>query len=393
MVKSDRDATYHGREQTLVKHVILEKYLLRFALVVGTWADTINYVDGFSGPWNLRSENFADSSFAIALRVLRTARDTLRGRGRSLKLRCFFIEANPKSYERLAEFARETKDAEVETRNSEFVDVIPDIQKFLRAGGANAFGFTFIDPTGWTGFAMKEIKPLLQHRPGEVLINFMTFSIRRFVQAPEEVRQQEFEDLFGAADFRDELVGLGAKDREDAVVRRYMRSVRETGGFPYVCTAVVLHPEKDTSHFHLIYATRDLKGVEVFKEAEKAAMKVMEEARAEAQQRKRQRKGQAELFAAPVLHRAAYYQRLKERYTTAARDSLLAILRQRGRVSYDTAWEIVLPDPLVWESDLKGWIKEWHDQGYLDLEGLAPRERVPKLGQRHTLVWKTKTES
>jgi three-Cys-motif partner protein len=388
MAKGDREANYEGREQTLVKHVVLEKYLLRFAMVVGRWADTINYVDGFSGPWNLRSENFADSSFAIALRVLRTARDTLRGHGRSLKLRCFFIEANPKSYDRLEQFARETKDAQVETRNSEFIEAIPEIQKFLRAGGARAFGFTFIDPTGWTGFAMKEIRPLLQHRPGEVLINFMTFSIRRFVQVPEEVRQQEFEDLFGVADFRDELVGLAAKNREDALVRRYMRSVRETGDFKYVCAAVVLHPEKDTAHFHLIYATRDLKGVEVFKDAERAAMKVMEESRAEAQQRKRERKGQPELFAAPVLHRAAYYENLKERYTTAARASLLAVLRRRGRIAYNAAWEKVLPDPLVWESDLKSWIKEWCDQDQVDIEGLGMRERVPKLDQRHQLVWK-----
>src|SRR5438132_12145521 len=128
MAKGDRDATYHGREQTLVKHVILEKYLLRFALVVGTWADTINYVDGFSGPWNLRSENFADSSFAIALRVLRMAREALRARGRSFNLRCFFIEANPKSYERLDQVARETKDAEGGTKNSACSETVPAIQ-------------------------------------------------------------------------------------------------------------------------------------------------------------------------------------------------------------------------------------------------------------------------
>src|SRR4051812_18690365 len=260
MANADRDR-YEGREQTLVKHVVLEKYLLRFAMVVGTWADTINYVDGFSGPWNIRSEDFADSSFAIALRVLRTAREALRARRRLLKLRCFFIEADSKSYERLEQFARETKDAEVETRNSEFTAAIPEIQKFLQTGGARAFGFTFIDPTGWTGFAMREIKPLLVNRPGEVLINFMTSHIRRFVESPEQQRRDEFEALFGSADFRDELVGLGSKDREDALVRRYIRSVRETGGFPYVCAAVVLHPEKDTTHFHLIYATRDLKGV------------------------------------------------------------------------------------------------------------------------------------
>ena len=110
MSRTDRDASYQGREQTLVKHVVLEKYLERFAVIVGSWSDTINYVDGFSGPWNIRSDEFADSSFAIALRVLRRAREALRARGRSLRLRCFFIEANPRPYERLAKFAQDTRD-------------------------------------------------------------------------------------------------------------------------------------------------------------------------------------------------------------------------------------------------------------------------------------------
>lgn len=388
MTTSVREGTYDGREQTLVKHVVLEKYLERFALIVGSWADTISYVDGFAGPWNLRSEDFADSSFATALRVLRATQASLISRGRSLRLRCFFIEANPKSYQQLAQFAADTKDAEVVTKNTEFVDAIPDIQRFLRSGGSSAFGFTFIDPTGWTGFAMQKIKPLLQHRPGEVLINFMTSHIRRFLESPEQQRQDEFEELFGAIDFLDEIRGLTSpQDREDALVRRYMRGVQETGGFRYVCVAAVLHPEKDTSHFHLIYATRDLKGVEVFKDAERAAMKVMEEARAEAQQRKRERSGQVELFGAPVLHRSSYYESLKERYTTKARERLLLLLRERRRVTYDEAWEAILSSPLVWESDVKEWIREWQDQGVVNLEGLSRRERVPKLGHQHVVAW------
>lgn len=59
---------YTGREQTLVKHFILQKYLERFAYIVGSHWDTLTYVDCFSGPWNARSEKFEDSSFAIALK-------------------------------------------------------------------------------------------------------------------------------------------------------------------------------------------------------------------------------------------------------------------------------------------------------------------------------------
>jgi hypothetical protein len=33
---------YLGREQTLVKHTILQRYFLRLAVIVGTWADAIS---------------------------------------------------------------------------------------------------------------------------------------------------------------------------------------------------------------------------------------------------------------------------------------------------------------------------------------------------------------
>jgi three-Cys-motif partner protein len=46
-----RNENYDGREQSLVKHFILEKYLQRFAHIIGSWANTITYIDCFSGPW------------------------------------------------------------------------------------------------------------------------------------------------------------------------------------------------------------------------------------------------------------------------------------------------------------------------------------------------------
>ena len=36
---------YAGREQTLVKHFILQKYLERFAHIVGSKWDVLTYVD------------------------------------------------------------------------------------------------------------------------------------------------------------------------------------------------------------------------------------------------------------------------------------------------------------------------------------------------------------
>src|SRR5262249_37873091 len=137
---------YVGREQTLVKHFILRKYLERFAHIIGSHWDSITYVDCFSGPWNVRSPEFRDSSFGIALEELRKARQAHRERGRDVTLRCLFLEKHPESYARLREFADQVADAEVRTRNLELESAIGDIIDFVRAGG-RTFPFLFIDPT------------------------------------------------------------------------------------------------------------------------------------------------------------------------------------------------------------------------------------------------------
>jgi len=49
------DELYERREQTQVKHYILRHYLERFAYIVGSWSNSLTYVDGFAGPWNVQS--------------------------------------------------------------------------------------------------------------------------------------------------------------------------------------------------------------------------------------------------------------------------------------------------------------------------------------------------
>jgi three-Cys-motif partner protein len=288
---------YIGREQTLIKHFILRKYLERFAHIVGSHWDTLTYVDCFSGPWNVRSEKLEDSSFSIALGELRKARDTHAERGRTLRLRCFFLEKQPTAYAQLDSFAKSIADAEIKTRNATLEESVNEIVAFVQAGGQNSFPFIFIDPSGWTGFGMDTIAPLLRLNPGEVLVNFMTGHIRRFLDSPQDETQESFERLFGSPAFREKIQGLAQQDREDAAVAEYTHNAKLTGNFNFACNAIVLHPETDRTHFNLIYLTRNLRGIEVFKEAERKAMEVQEAARAEAQQRTRvARRGQGELF-------------------------------------------------------------------------------------------------
>lgn len=138
--------------------------------------------------------------------------------------------------------------------HGELEEHIDQVMDFVRAGRPGSFPFFFIDPTGWTSFGMHAIKRLLKQDPGEVLINFMTGHIERFIET--ENSRQGFIDLFGDASFQQRLAGLKGQDREDAIVDTYCANVRKTGGFAYTCPAIVLRTESDRTHFHLIYATR-----------------------------------------------------------------------------------------------------------------------------------------
>ena len=384
---------YTGREQTLVKHFILRNYLERFAIIVGSRWDTLTYVDCFSGPWKVKSEKFEDSSFSIAIEQLRKARDFHQKRtGGTLKLRCFFLEKTPSAYAKHKQFADRIDDVIIETKNKKLENAIQDILKFVQEGGSTSFSFIFIDPTGWSGFALETITPLLKLNPGEVLITFMTEHIRRFIEWPQKQNQASFIKLFGSGQFKDILRDLDEKDREDAIVTAYCERVKNVGAFGYTSSAIILHPKKNRTHFHLIYATRVPKGIEVFKDAEKKAMSVMEKTRGEARQREREeRTGQTELglFSGAVMHDpSAYFRSLRERYVFRARAEVLNLVQTKKQLTYDEAWASAMTFPLTWESDLKDWIHEWEQAGQLETTGMKERQRVPQLGQNIRLIWK-----
>lgn len=389
------DLLYDGREQSFVKHLILRNYLERFAYIIGSWSDSITYIDCFSGPWESRSEVHDDTSFGIAIQELRKARDELKSqRNRELVLRCCFIEDDAKAFVKLAKFAETINDVDIKTHNGKLEDSIGEIVTFVRMAARTTFAFVFVDPKGWTGFALDVIKPLLTLQRSEVLINFMTEHIRRFIESSDESIQPGFVQLFGDTSFREMLNGLSGIDRDDACVEKYLSVVKKAGGFQYASCAVVLKSQTDRSHFHLLYLTRDAKGIEVFKAAEQKSMAQMEAVRASAQQKIRVLKsgGQRELFTAEESHDSSYFESLRSRYCSRAKANLEGQLRCLGRVTYDEAWASALRLPLVWESDVKKWISDWVACGSVRVDGLAPKARVPKRNSNHVVIWLNRSD-
>ncbi|MEA2328256.1 MAG: hypothetical protein QOE68_3215, partial [Thermoanaerobaculia bacterium] len=219
-------------------------------------------------------------------------------------------------------------------------------------------------------------------------INFMTGFIKRFVEAPSELTTESFISMFGE-DIRDEIKGLSALDREERLVRLYMRNVKRAGGFEYLSTAIVFKPGIESTHFNLIYATRNAKGVEVFKNVEKRAMKEMDNVRATSKQRtETARTRQMSLLAPSESHASRELVERRFRYEQMAATRVWLIIERDHRVLYDRLWKVVNSFPLVNDATLNEWLEGWRQAGKIDFEGFTSKQKKPRRESGNYVVWK-----
>jgi len=369
---------YSEREQSGIKHFALQKYLEAATRIIGSSWSGFSFVDCCAGPWNSRSSDFSDTSFGIAVEVLKMSSQSLRARGKVPGFRALLIEKRPKPYKQLAAFAKSADfgDVQVEARNQDFRKYTSEIVKFVSA--PPSFSFVFVDPKGWSPVKVSDLEPLLRIRPGEILIDFMSSFIVRFLNR----RATNMDEILGP-DYRD-LRTLEHEEQEEEAVRRYCELIRIRGDFRYVCALPVMKPDQDAIHFYLNCATRNAEGVRVFKDVEQRTEKKTEVVRATLQQRKR---ANLDLFTPDVLYkREERYRRLSTRSKTNAENALDSLISGHESVPYDDCWAEALQYPTVYESDLRGWLKSREDYGSIRIEGRIRRDAVLKRKSNHIIV-------
>ncbi|TAV14752.1 three-Cys-motif partner protein TcmP [Rhizobium ruizarguesonis] len=286
---------YQGREQTEAKHFILRRYLqtLAFKTLHGGW--TLAYIDGFSGPWQSRTPDHSDSSFMIAVQVLKEAQLKVRASGKKPRIKCFFSEENRDSYAQLQAAVAPHHDPAngffIETFKGKFENAVGPIQKTM--GGS--FALTFIDPTGWTGYEFGKVRPIFEHAPGEVLLNFMYDFVSRFAASSDPITLASFDGILGA-NWKDRLDKK--LPREEALMALFTEQFWRAGKFEYVLSTPI-EKISERTHFHIVYGTRNSKGLEAYRQVEYDALKDHGMRRAAAREVIRENKtGQSDLFGA-----------------------------------------------------------------------------------------------
>jgi three-Cys-motif partner protein len=287
---------YSGREQTRAKHFILKRYLQALAFKVLRFFD-ITYVDGFSGPWETQTEDFADSSFMIAIDVLRDAQQQIQTQtGRRPRIRCFFSENNYEAFAKLAAaiapFHKPEEDFEIRTYCGEFENAVSEIQAFI----GRSFPLIFIDPTGWTGYSFDKIKPLFDRPKCEVLINFMYDFVNRAASMRDEKTIASLDPILGGPNWEERLDPNLPRGR--AVEKLFRETLRAAGDFDFVVSTKIDRSTTDRPHFFIAYGTKSDDGLKAFRETEYDALRIHARDRADAKERRRENKsGSSDLFA------------------------------------------------------------------------------------------------
>jgi hypothetical protein len=240
---------------------------------------------------------------------------------------------------------------------------------------------------------MEAIAPLLRLQHVEILINFMTGHISRLIELGDPSQAANFLDLFGTADYKDRLLGQKDLDREDAIIELYLSQLRKRGSFPHVASAVVLNPLKDRSFFHLLYATRNVEGLRVFRSVERKAAEEQRATRSNVKARVRSDRagGQGMLFL-PTEMETDYITTLADRYHDKAQDVILRKLKKESDVSFDELEIDALQFPMTSTINLTNWLTVWKKRGDCRFIGLRGKERTPKAGLGHKISWLKRTQ-
>ncbi|MFJ9634498.1 three-Cys-motif partner protein TcmP [Streptomyces sp. NPDC101175] len=255
---------------SVFKHELLRRYIPPFGGMTGTQAQDrrVVYLDGYAGEG--RYENGDPGSAEIAMRVASYHRK------RGLRLACYFVEQQPKSFERLQQVlgGYTARGVDARAHRGEVDEVLDDVVR--RAAGVPLF--LFLDPCGLCLPRERLVDVLARQRRDrrpatELLMNFSMMAVRRLGGHIRSAKGNErslerFDAVCGGPWWR-QYFADGADDQEDAaeaVAAEYARRLHQLTGM-FVQSVPVAKAPRWKPVYHLVFATRSPYGLWVFGDA------------------------------------------------------------------------------------------------------------------------------
>ena len=355
---------YKGKEQTYLKHYVLENYLEKLCYIIGSsWDKQICYIDCFSGPWRSETENYKDTSIGISLKVLKEVKKgLLESQNKRVNFKAIYIEKNKQAFNELENILEKENTIETAAINDKFENAVDQILDEV----GDSFSLFFIDPIGWKGYGFNEINSILTHQPSELIINFMFDSINRFIETDKE--EENFNKLFGGTEWKEDLNLDQTTDREKSIVNYYKSLLKEKADWNYVTNSIIPYPEKDKTYFHLLYATRHIKGLKKYKKIDYNLLDEQVKARTKAQNGIQQ-----SLFSDDNGLKDPYIAEVKKENVKSIKNDLIGFIKENKTIKYTEILDWALEKEMVHENDIRNFILNLQNQNKVKISDWSNR--------------------
>ena len=259
-----QDVVWDSPDHTKAKLAILKGYLDAWFPILGQRQPKIVYIDGFAGPGTYAGGE--EGSPVVALRAARehSHRDNFG------EIVFWFIEKNKKRCEELGRVLREKfpdmkngdgDQFQYHVVHGKFAKSVESTLDIIESRNDNlAPTFAFIDPFGFSNMPMRTVKRILGYPHCEVMVTFMDGFIKRF---RDVAQKNTLDEIYGTSDW--EKISESGSDPDITYVDLYKKQLVEAGA-KYVRTFQMKNAS-GMPIYHLVYATKHIRGMEVMKKS------------------------------------------------------------------------------------------------------------------------------
>lgn len=255
------------KDQTRIKHEILERYVRVFFNILKKHHARLNFIDGFAGPG--RYNNDGESVPGSPIRILNVAACDPE---LTPAVQAIFVEHDPVLFARL-----EAAVAEVKKKNpglnapicvcGTFKEVVGDLLAVVE--GRLAPTFLFVDPCGLAGMDLQTIRALMKHPRCEVFVFYNLDGVRRVAGLSNAT--DYLGEILGSKQRAEDLVAqwrqtTDVSERGELLLEAFMVAMREELQLEYVTEFRFESEDRRITSHYLIHASRHPLGFALMKD-------------------------------------------------------------------------------------------------------------------------------
>lgn len=368
---------YRDRGPALVKHTFILRYLPTLIAKIASRYDEFVYIDLFAGPWGERTTDLSDTACGIALHAMRGGKSVWKRNGRSVKMTAHLVDLSELAIEKQKALIDRYPDIKVHQHHGRAEDKLSGILDSIPDG---AFCFGFIDPKGVPD--VRRFQRLIERPNTEVFLNFMYEFANRFAGTERMPTLEWLTNDTERDGFREEIRGLAGQAREDRLTNQARSALTRMGKYKFSAGITVDEEDADRCLYKLIFLSRHQQGIQVFRDAQRAALQMQAMNRTGRKTYRREQKtGMDDLFRAtePINpgERSAREIRNGVLEGEAFAFELIKNAAAKG-IRWGDLWPKVLEEKVITHSDLGSAIVGFRESGKVKIDGWEPRVRKPR---------------